>query len=167
MDVPTLFEFLGDPEAMRHTHADTSLRECRRRIAFREWRCRRDGYAPWTILTKADSRIIGWASLYYDRFEPGWGVEVGYFFHPAAWRKGYATVLIRAYTCLADNALRLPEARAFARPEIGSHRVWKKAGFEVVRCVPEMERFLYRRAVTPTKRRHKSDKSVRRDREPP
>jgi hypothetical protein len=30
----TLFEFQGNAEAMRYTHADTSLRECRRRIAI-------------------------------------------------------------------------------------------------------------------------------------
>ena len=29
-DVPTLFEFLGDAEAMRYTHTDTSLRGCAR-----------------------------------------------------------------------------------------------------------------------------------------
>ena len=44
-DVPLLFQFLGDAEAMRYTHCDVSLRQCRRRIAVHEWRRRRDGYA--------------------------------------------------------------------------------------------------------------------------
>jgi RimJ/RimL family protein N-acetyltransferase len=97
-------------------------------------------------LTKGDGRIIGWGGLYDDPFDPGWGVEVGYFFHPAAWGHGYATELVRACVRLADNDSRLPEVRAFARPEnVGSHRVLRKAGFEVVRFIPEMERFLYRR----------------------
>jgi len=146
-DVPALFEFLGDTEAMRHTRADTSLRECRRRVAVHERRRRRSGYAPWTIMTKADRRIIGWGGLYDDPFCPGWGVEVGYFFHPVAWGQGYATELVGACTSLADDILRLPEVRAFARPEnAASHRVLNKAGFELVRFVPEMERLLYRRA---------------------
>jgi ribosomal-protein-alanine N-acetyltransferase len=147
VDVPRLFEFLGDVEAMRYTHADTSLRECRRRIAVHEWRRRRNGYAPWTIVSKTDGRIIGWGGLYDDPFDPGWGVEVGYYLHPAAWGRGYATELTTACTSLADNELHLPEVHAFARPEnTGSRRVLEKAGFEVVRFIPAMERLLYRRA---------------------
>ena len=66
-DVPSLFEFLGDGHAMQHTHADASLRECRRRVAVHEWRRRYNGYAPWTVLAKSDQRIIGWGGLYDDR----------------------------------------------------------------------------------------------------
>lgn len=146
VDVPALFAFLGDAEAMRFTHADASLRICSRRVAAHERRRRRDGYAPWTILAKADHRIIGWGGLYDDPFEPGWGVEVGYYFHPDAWGRGYATELVRACTALADHSLALPEIRAFAHPEnAGSRRVLEKAGFQVLRFVPEMERLLYRR----------------------
>jgi RimJ/RimL family protein N-acetyltransferase len=104
------------------------------------------GYAPWTIVTKADARIIGWGGLYDDPFDPGWGVEIGYHFDPASWGQGYATELAAACTSLADNDLQLPEIRAFARPEnVASRRVLEKAGFEVVRFVPDMARLLYRR----------------------
>lgn len=145
-DVPALFAFLGDIEAMRHTHCDASLRACRRRIAVHEWRRRRDGYAPWTIVAKSDGRIIGWGGLYDDPFDPGWGPEVGYFFHPAAWGNGYATELVTACMSLADDTLRLPALTAFARPEnVGSRRVLEKAGFAVVRYVSEMQRLLHRR----------------------
>jgi RimJ/RimL family protein N-acetyltransferase len=145
-DAPALFVFLGDAAAMRYTHADASLRTCRRRIAVHEWRRRRNGYAPWTIVTKTTRRIIGWGGLYDDPFDPGWGVEVAYFFDPAAWGRGYASELTTACTQLADNVLLLPEVKAFAHPaNIGSRRVLEKAGFESVRFVPEMERLLYRR----------------------
>ena len=145
-DVPRLFAFLGDAKAMRYTHLHASLRECRRRVAIHEWRRRHDGYAPWTIVMKADARIIGWGGLYDDPFDPGWGVEVGYYFDPASWGHGYATELVTACTSLADDVLHLPEVHAFAHPEnIGSQRVLEKAGFKGVRFVPEIERFLYRR----------------------
>jgi ribosomal-protein-alanine N-acetyltransferase len=145
-DVPALFAFLGDAVAMRYTHADSSPRECRRRIVLHEWRRRRNGYAPWTAITKADGRVIGWGGLYDDPFDPGWGVEVGYYFHPDAWGKGYASELTAACVSVADGILALPEVKAFARSEnIGSRRVLEKAGFTVVRFVPDMERFLYRR----------------------
>jgi len=145
-DAPALFVFLGDREAMRHTHVDTSLRACRRRIAAHERRRRGHGYAPWTIETLDDRRIIGWGGLYQDPFDPGWGVEVGYFLHPAAWGRGYASEVVAACTALADHTLRLPEVRAFAHPDnTGSRRVLEKAGFESVRFVAEMDRLLYRR----------------------
>jgi ribosomal-protein-alanine N-acetyltransferase len=145
-DAPALFEFLGDAEAMRHTHADTTLRQCRRRVAVHEWMRRRNGYAPWTIVTTHDTRIIGWGGLYQDPFDQGWGVEAGYFFHPNAWGRGYATELLAACVDVADRVLSLPEVKAFASPEnIPSRRTLETAGFEVVRYVPEMQRLLYRR----------------------
>lgn len=145
-DVPALYAFLGDAEAMRHTHIDRSLHQCRRRIAVHERRRRHDGCAPWTVMTKADGRIVGWGGLYSDPFDPGWGIEIGYSFHPDAWGQGYATELVRTSLDLADNSLRLPEVRAFARPEnVASLRVLARFGFEEVRFVPEMERLLFRR----------------------
>ena len=146
-DVPDLFAFLGDAEAMRHTHADASPRECRRRVAVHEWQRRRNGYAPWTVVRKADARIIGWGGLYDDPFDPGWGIEVAYFFEPAAWGQGYASELTLACTAFADDVLGVPEICAFAhRDNIGSRRVLEKAGFTVVRFVPEMDRLLYGRS---------------------
>jgi [ribosomal protein S5]-alanine N-acetyltransferase len=145
-DVPALFEFLGDATAMQHTHVDASVRECRRRIAAHERRRHRDGYAPWTVVTRAEGRIVGWGGLYNDPFLPGWGVEVGYFLHPAAWGFGYATELMSACTEIADHTLELREVRALARPKsVRSRSVLEKAGFGVVKFVPEMERLLYRR----------------------
>jgi len=81
-------------------------------------------------VARADARIIGWGGLYDDPFDPGWGVEVGYYFDPAAWGHGFATELVAAAVSLADNVLRLPELRAFAHPEnVGSRRVLEKTGF--------------------------------------
>lgn len=145
-DAPALFTFLGDPNAMRHTHADASLRDCRRRIAAHENRRRRDGAAPWTILTKDGERIIGWGGLYIDPFDLNWGMEVGYFFHPSAWGRGYGSELVAACTELADETLRLPELAAFAHPDnAASRRVLEKAGFVEQHFVPEMDRLLFRR----------------------
>jgi len=146
-DVPALFVFLGDSTSMQYTQVDASVRDCRRRVAAHEHRRRQDGYAPWTIASKGDGRIIGWGGLYKDPFDAGWGVEVGYFFHPDVWGQGYATEFVAACIDLADHVLKLPVVRAFARPEnISSRRVLEKASFEIVRYIPEMERLLYSRA---------------------
>jgi Acetyltransferase (GNAT) domain len=102
--------------------------------------------SPRTVVTKAEARIIGWGGLNNDPFYPGWGVEISYYFEPAAWGRGYATELATACTSVADNVLSLPEVRAFARAEnTSSRRVLEKAGFEMVRFVPELKRLLYRR----------------------
>ena len=145
-DAPALFSFLGDKVAMEYTIVHTSIRDCRRRLAAHERRRRLDRCAPWTIVRKADGRIIGWGGLYNDPFDLGWGVEVGYFFHPDAWGQGYATELMSVCIDTADHVLKLPVVSAFARPEnTRSRRVLEKAGFEVVRPIPEMNRLLYSR----------------------
>lgn len=147
-DMPGLFAFLGDAEAMQHTHHCGTLRDCRRHVAGHEWQRRKRGYAPWTIRSKADGTIIGWGGLFEDPFDPGWGVEIGYWFAPSAWGKGYATELTNASLAVARDHLHLPEVWAFAKPDnLGSSRVLEKAGFEKQRYVPEMERFLYRHGL--------------------
>lgn len=147
-DVPGLFAFLGDETAMQHTHAFPTLRGCRRHVAGHEWQRRKRGCAPWTIRSKADGAIIGWGGLYEDPFDPGWGIEIGYWFAPSAWGKGYATELTNASLSVARDHLRLPEVWAFAKPEnLGSSRVLEKAGFEKQRYIPEMERWLYRHSL--------------------
>lgn len=147
-DVPSLFRFLGDARAMQFTHVDASPRQCRKRVAAHEWYRRRDGFAPWTVQRKSDDAVIGWGGLYNDPFDPGWGPEVGYFFDPSAWGQGYASELVAACTELADRRLGLRELTAFAHPDnAGSRRVLEKAGFAVVRFVPEMQRWLFRRVA--------------------
>lgn len=147
-DVPALFAFLGDAEAMRHTHRFETLRACRRHVAGHEWQRRRHGFAPWTIRSRTDSRIIGWGGVFEDPFDPGWGVELGYWFAPAVWGRGYASELAAASVTEARERLHLPELRAFARPENrGSCRVLEKAGFVRERYVPELERYLYRQVL--------------------
>ncbi len=149
-DAPALFAFLGDPAAMRYTHAQETLRGCRRHIAAHERQRRAIGCAPWTVIAKTGGAIIGWGGLYEDPFERGWGIELGYFFAPAAWGEGYASELTAACLRVAREALGLTEVRAFAHPEnVASRRVLEKAGFEVERFVPALTRFLYRRRLAP------------------
>lgn len=158
-DVPAHFTYLGDAEAMRHTNVASDLRDCRRRLAVHEYRRRHDGCAPWTVIDKADGRIIGWGGLYDDPFDTAWGVEVGYAFHPDVWGRGYATELVAACLEIADEVLDLPQVGAFARPgNAGSRRVLEKCGFQELGFVPVLQRLQYRRlrggaAAMPPRRR--------------
>ncbi|WP_111557922.1 GNAT family N-acetyltransferase [Paracoccus sediminilitoris] len=147
VDVPDLFSFLGNASAMAFTHVDHSLQDCRRRVLVHEYFRRRHGCAPWVVRERGTDRIIGWGGLYQDPFEPGWGFEVGYFFHPEAWGKGYASQLVAAGLAVANDDLKLPEVYAMAhRENRGSQRVLEKAGFIFTRPLPERTRVLYCRS---------------------
>jgi RimJ/RimL family protein N-acetyltransferase len=131
---------------LRRCAARTSTRRCASAVG--EWPSTNGAVAA--TATPLDRRDEGGRSDCrlgrFLPFDPDWGVEVGYHFHPAAWGRGYATELAAACMSIADNVLQLPEVNAFARPEnVASRRVLEKVGFELVRLVPEMERFLYRR----------------------
>ena len=146
-DAAPFFAFLGDPAAMRFTHCHASVRECRRRLAAFEWQRRQAGFAPWAVLTRDDGQLVGWGGLYEDPFDPGWGMELGYSLHPAAWGQGYATELARACLAWGDEELEAPEVWAFVHPDnTASRRVLDRTGFTKVRLLPEKERILLRRA---------------------
>ncbi|MBR0718555.1 GNAT family N-acetyltransferase [Bradyrhizobium liaoningense] len=150
-DTAKLFAFLGDAAAMRYTTVQKSVRDCRRYLAAHERQRRRIGCAPWVVSEKGSGAIIGFGGLYDDPFDPGWGVEVGYFFAPSAWGNGFATELTQACVDFARENTRWTVLTAFAHPQnVGSHKVLLKAGFRQERFVPEMERYLYRRELRKT-----------------
>lgn len=143
-DASPLFEFLGDAMAMQYTTPRASLRDCRRYLAAHERQRRRIGCAPWIVIEKETDATIGFGGLYDDPFDPGWGVEIGYFFAPAAWGKGYASELTLFCVALAKRQARWLRLCAFAHPQnAASQRVLSKAGFRHERFVPEMNRMLY------------------------
>lgn len=148
-DVPALFAFMGDPGAMTHTHPQASLRDCRRYVVAHEWQRRRTGIAPWTIREREGCRIVGWGGLYRDIFDPGWGVEVVYFFSPTVWGRGYATELT-AESLAFGRERGLDAVIAFAHPDnAGSNRVLEKSGFRFDRYLPDMQRNFYRFPLEP------------------
>lgn len=139
-----LLRFLGDAEAMQYTFRLADLPAVWRHIAGHESQRRKTGFGPWTVFRKSDDHIIGFGGLYDDPFDPGWGPEIGYHFDRLAWGNGYASELTRCCLAVARDQLRLVEVKAFAHPEnAASRKVLGKAGFDEVRFVPEMNRYLY------------------------
>jgi RimJ/RimL family protein N-acetyltransferase len=94
-DVDPLFAIQGDREAMRHTYAAPSRAECAHRLRTFAALESMLGFAPWTAVLRTEARVIGWGGLCIDPFDPGWGIEVSYFFHSTYWGSGYATELVR------------------------------------------------------------------------
>jgi RimJ/RimL family protein N-acetyltransferase len=97
---------------------------------------------------RRDRRFGG---LYEDPFDPGWGVEVAYFFAPSAWGRGFASELVACCIAEARRIARWPMLAAFSHPDnAASHRVLVKAGFREERFVPEMNRRLYGLSLRPS-----------------
>ncbi len=143
-DAPLLFAFLGDRSAMRFTQARSSLEDCVHYLEVHESQRETVGCAPWTIIGKAEGEIVGFGGLYEDPFDPGWGVELAYFFRPESWGKGYATELAGACLAHARRERRWPTICAFTHADNkASSRVLEKVGFARRRYVSEMDRWLY------------------------
>jgi RimJ/RimL family protein N-acetyltransferase len=149
-DASGLFRFLGDKSVMRFTQAHPSLDHTHHYLQAHEANREKTGHAPWVVLEKSRNKIIGFGGLYEDPFEPGWGLEVGYYFAPSAWGKGYATELVRFCLALLRQSRALCEVKAFAHPENAASRsVLLKAGFTEERFIPSMNRHLYRASLLP------------------
>lgn len=129
---------------MRFTQVQSSLAACAEYLEVHEAQREIVGCAPWTVFSKEAGEIVGFGGLYEDPFEPGWGVEVAYFFKPSSWGKGYATELTMACLEFARREQRWPTIWAFAHVDNqASSRVLEKAGFGRRRFVAEMDRWLY------------------------
>jgi len=143
-DVGPLFEIQGDVDAMRYTHAASSRQECAHWHRTYAAQTSTLGFAPWTVVLRDEARIIGWGGLGVDPFDPGWGIEVSYYFHPAYWGRGYATELVRAALQHAFDVLGLDAIGAFVRPaNAASVRVLEKCGFSLCGYEPRLERNRY------------------------
>ena len=146
VDSDALFAFLGDPDAMRFTMKLADVEACRRHLTAHACQAKAVGFGPWIVMEKVSGTVIGFGGLYEDPFEPGWGPEVGYHFAPDAWGNGYATELVSQALKDARDRHHLPKVRAFVHSNnSASRRVLEKAGFEQVRFIPAMQRFLYER----------------------
>ena len=104
----------------------------------------RVGFAPWTVVYRADGRIIGWGGLNVDPRAPEWGPEVAYFVHSDYQGKGIATELVEASLASGFEDHALPVVGAFTHPHnAGSARVLVKCGFSRLGYEPALARDHY------------------------
>ena len=143
-DLPLLYAIQGNRDAMRFTCFASTLEEFSRRLrAFEDSRARL-GFAPWVVVDRSESRLIGWGGLNVDPLDPGWGNEVSYWFDPAYWGRGLATELVWRSLSHAFDTLSLSRVSAFAMPDnIASIRVLEKCGFAFLRYEPSLGRNRY------------------------
>ena len=112
-DVDALFEIQGNPEAMRFTYCASTREDTAWHLEAYAARFVEDGFAPWTVVCRADEQVVGWGGLNRDPKAPHWGTEVSYFLHPRYWGRGFATELATASLQHAFGELGLSEVDAF------------------------------------------------------
>ena len=143
-DVDALYAIQGDRDYMRFTHWSESRTACAAWLQQYVDAEAEVGFAPWTIVHRADRRVVGWGGLNIDPNAREWGPEVSYFIHSGYQGKGLATELVRASIEYGFARLNLPAIGAFARPEnAGSARVLAKCGFTFVGYEPALQRNQY------------------------
>jgi RimJ/RimL family protein N-acetyltransferase len=145
-DVDALYDIQRDPDAMRYTYCAPSRADAEQRLKAYADLLDELEYAPWTVILRAESRIIGWGGLNVDPFDPGWGVEVAYFFHPASyWGRGFATELVQTSLEQGFAQHNLETIGAFThRENVGAIRVLEKCGFRFTGFEPQLNRNRYR-----------------------
>jgi ribosomal-protein-alanine N-acetyltransferase len=144
-DVDPLYEIQRDPEAMRYTFCAPSRAESERWLRAYADLLEELGYAPWTVILMSEARVIGWGGLSVDPYDPGWGVEVAYFFHPAYWGRGLATELVQESLKQGFTQHDLKTIGAFTHHDnVGSIRVLEKCRFRFTGFEPRLNHNRYR-----------------------
>lgn len=143
-DIDPLFQIQSDPIAMKYTICTKTREETEKRLKAYEKGKEELGFAPWTIIIKSENKVIGWGGLNIDPFDPGWGVEVIYFFHPQYWGRGFGSELVKLSIEKGFSIHKLKEINAFAHPENkASIRVLEKSGFNFLRFESKLNRNHY------------------------
>lgn len=144
-DLPALVRELGRWEVarwlIRVPHPYTE-------VDARRWleTCRREDAAGrqlfHAVTPKGGGGIVGGVGLRLHAHGPG-EAELGYWFAPAVWGRGYGTETARAALRAAFADLNMVAVQAAADPENhGSNRVLEKAGLWLWRVDPAFDRVL-------------------------
>ena len=143
-DVEPLFAIQRDPVAMQHTFTAASRADSERFLAKYAALFPEHGFAPWTVVLRSEERVVAWGGISVDPFDPGWGIEIGYFVDARHWGRGIASEIVSVSLRYGFTALGLAKIGAFTRPaNAASQRVLEKAGFRFRGYEPKIERNRY------------------------
>ncbi len=127
-DAEAVFEFWGDPEAMKYVDGGlkTDVESVRRGLAIGNAAYLEHGVSLWAVVERSSGRLVGDCGFHVAEDEPH-TLELAYHFHPSAWGQGFAT---EAASACVNWALDTGAARkivAYTEPEnIASERVLLK-----------------------------------------
>jgi [ribosomal protein S5]-alanine N-acetyltransferase len=127
-DVEATFEYASDPEVLKYTfwYTHYSIADSRQLI---EWLLSED-FACWSIVHKAENRVIGVCFLYNFDFHNR-KAEIAFNLTRKYWGNGYMTEAVREMICFAFKRWRLNRIEGTCMPEnLASARVMEKVGMQ-------------------------------------
>jgi [ribosomal protein S5]-alanine N-acetyltransferase len=129
-DVEIVFGLWSDPLVMKFVGQPIgSIDDAR---AWLEWAIayeKKNRFCRWPVVERASGQIVGSCGLLYQN--DGSAVDLGYYFIPSRWGRGYATEISTACVRYAFEVLGVPEL--IATVDINNHasqRVLDKCGFK-------------------------------------
>ena len=116
-DLDFIADLLGNPQVMEYWPKTYSRSEAEQWLIKQQARYREDGFGYWLVLEKQTQQPIGQAGLLKMAIEDKPEIGLGYIFHRAFWKKGYAREAASA--CIDYAFENLNEARVVAliRPD--------------------------------------------------
>lgn len=120
---PEVHRFLSQAKAIAADPAG----QARRIVGIAEQQWRERGYGPFAVFERGNGAFVGRGGLFWvERLQ---AVEINYMLDPAAWGRGYATELARAFLAFGFGGLGLDRMVATTNPEnAASRRVLLKVG---------------------------------------
>jgi len=126
-----LFDVFGDPEVMKYWYggADKDIEQTKKRVIYLEEHWNVFGFGDWAIISKLDSKVIGFAGLHFIKNVAE--VNIGYAFSQSVWRKGFAYEACKEIMKYGFDLLKLEQIIAVIWPiNLVSINLVKKCGFE-------------------------------------
>lgn len=129
-DAEAVLDLWSDPLVMKYVGPPLSNIQGARDLL--EWAIAYENkhrFCRWPVVEKASDQVVGSCGLMYQNDERD--IDLGYYFIPSRWGRGYATEISTACVRYAFDVLGLPELMATV--DINNHasqRVLDKCGFK-------------------------------------
>ena len=126
-DFDFIADLLGNSEVMEYWPKPYTREEARRWLEKQQDRYCKEGFGYWLVLKRYTNNPIGQAGLLRMSIEGKQEIGLGYIFHRAFWKKGFATEAASACINYAFEDLNISRVIALVRPEnLASQRVVQK-----------------------------------------
>lgn len=133
LDFDHWYAILSDAETMKHYPAPYDASGVQRWIDWTLDNYAKYGFGLWAVILKETGEFIGDCGITMQNINGKTLPEIGYHFHKAHWRRGYASEAARCCTAYAFNELNFPAVYSYMTDSnIASYGVALKNGMKLV-----------------------------------
>ncbi len=128
-DTDAMFDFIGDPEAMRYFPSVGTREDAAAFIERNRQRYRIFGYGLWAVVLRESGEVLGDCGPTWHEIQDELQLEVGYHFRRKFWGHGYASEAARAVVRWCFENVQVEHLISLIRPEnLPSRRVAERNG---------------------------------------